>query len=279
MFDEVKSLTTDSGLNDARGMIFPEVLEGRIFHGFDFTRAIFENSWIENCTFENCLFERSNLKGVSEHRNHFNKCRFVKVNFSGASIGNRTSVYNDCLFHSCSFKNALFQNAVFKNSNFIEIKLTGLDFNASGFWNCRFEGVLDDVWIKGKYAVSLGTGGSMPTETGMHEVDFSRSKLSWITTSLGCAIEKVKLPIDCKIVKCSDLLNRYEDVAKSYFNDIDFEAVEDFLEIYTPHMSGQEKFIISLKEIEDRYKQDIACKLFELLAKFEVNGDAHKSIR
>jgi hypothetical protein len=106
-----------------------------------------------------------------------------------------TSNYNLCSFSGTRVKKTGFLNPVFEHCNFDLKNTSGIDLGCSGFWDCSFQGKLEDVRLHGKYPYALQQEkNTPPVMTGLHNVDFSEAKLTFISLRDGCIVEEVKLP-------------------------------------------------------------------------------------
>ncbi len=126
-------------------------LQGRQLHNCDFSFSDFSGLLLERCSFERCIFTATRFDNSADHQNVFLDCDFTQSSFRSSGIGYKSSRYMRSRFDGCSFSKAVFANAIFRDVVFVNNKMVGLDFNASGFWNCKFTGSLKDVWFRGRY--------------------------------------------------------------------------------------------------------------------------------
>lgn len=221
---------TDGGYRDFRGApinLYRKVL-GRRFMKCDLSEADFSNIELKGLEFADCRFTSTNFTSTNDKGNQFVGCIFMKCSFRDAYLGMRPrrrsepSRYEDCVFRENNFARALFRNAIFRRTVFEDNRTKGVDFCASGFWDCRFVGLVEDVWFRGGYPhpddyKDFGA----PFESGLHRVDFSQARLAMLTISDGCALEDIELPADgsCARIDIKRLLADAEQFSARFGED------------------------------------------------------------
>jgi uncharacterized protein YjbI with pentapeptide repeats len=196
---------TEDGYRDFRGAPinrYRKVL-GRRFMKCDLSEADFSKIELKGLEFADCRFTSTNFTSTNDKGNQFFGCLFTKCSFYDAYLGMRPrrrsepSRYEDCVFTQNNFTKALFRNAIFRRTVFEDNRMKGVDFCASGFWDCRFVGLVEDVWFRGGYPHPANYKDyGAPIETGLHRVDFSRARLVMLGISDGCALDEIILPAD-----------------------------------------------------------------------------------
>lgn len=197
---------TEDGRKDFRSIPFAQISkENRLdisqskwIVNCDFSRADFSSAYLEGLSFENCYFQSCKFEDFYERQCTFLRCRFERSSFTTATLGAHTSSYRECKFEQNRFgPRSSVLNAIFENCDFNNNLLTGLFFSASGFWNCRFTGVIHDVVFLGEhlYPYQRQTYGP-PVRSGLHGVDFSNAVLQFVEVRSNCAVEDVVMPND-----------------------------------------------------------------------------------
>lgn len=145
----------DSDLIDFRGYPAHRILvKDVVLKDLDLSYADFSNCWLEANRFENCFFEKTNFTDSSDHGDTFDHCVFRNCKFKLAVFGYDGSRYRNCIFEDCSIQRMSFIRPEFVNTDFINCRLKNIEFNASSFENCKFEGLLDDVWFRGTFPLT-----------------------------------------------------------------------------------------------------------------------------
>ncbi|MDP1696244.1 MAG: pentapeptide repeat-containing protein [Xanthomonadaceae bacterium] len=264
---------TAERLKDFRGIPFPQAVKDRKFSESDFSFLDAQGTWIESCVFERCVFRKGDFKNFHDHRNVFVDCQFVECNFSGAALGFFTSRYECCVFEKCRFTRTIFSNAVFKHTKFLDVKIRDIDFNASGFWDCKITGVLNDVWFKGTYQFPE-LEQHVPVESGLHNVNFEAASLGWITVSNGCVLEDLALPNDAALLDVAHLLRDFESSVGQYFDHNERSKIQRYLEIHPHIKNDQVRTIVTLTELVESYGEPLAARFFDhLVSEFGVRDD------
>jgi len=160
-------------------------LSGCSFVNCDLSGAVFASAWLEDCHFDNTRLDRADLSDISDQGNSFGRCPFCNTRFVKAAIGYKGSKFLGCRLVKANFRGAVFVRAEFDDCAFSECGLKGVDFNASCFRNCSFEGPLNDVWFRGGFPLA-----SDVTECGEPQTNCMRN------TPLTCAAQS--------LVKCCE---------------------------------------------------------------------------
>jgi hypothetical protein len=221
--------------------------------------------FLEKCRFVQCTITSADLQGLVDHRSVFSECRFTGCDFSNAGLGYFTSRFEDCVFTTCRFDGALFSNVVFKRTRFENVRLRGIDFNASGFWDCAFGGELEDVWFRGTYAFPSDLKRHRPVESGLHRVDFSDASLSWITVSNDCPIQSLVLPHDVALLDAPLMLGTWGDRLPDFQDGTERDSAVAFMEIHRVHAENQQRTLLCRRDLTERFGESLAGRLFERL--------------
>jgi fluoroquinolone resistance protein len=179
-------------LCDVRGLQVPDGMRilSRHVKDADFSWGFIRLAWIQNCVFENVRFDNATID-TADHGNRFTGCSFVGTSFQDG-IGYRGSSYNNCRFEKVDFRRSVFTRADMNDCIFSDCKLKGVDFNASSFVNCMFEGKLEDVWFRGGFPLPVNvTDFGEPRPNRMQGVSFANASLWGITFSNGCDLSSV----------------------------------------------------------------------------------------
>jgi fluoroquinolone resistance protein len=253
---------TDKSFQDFRGVKFKEAINKYLkFENADFSYAIFHNTWLEKCIFNNCNFKKTDFTNYSDHGNDFIGCSFLAVKFNSAVIGYDGTKFDDCTFEDSIFTKAIFNRAEFTNCIFKNCKLKGVDFNASSFENCKFIGLLEDVWFKGGFQVEeLNKEFGVPRKNKMLNVDFSEAKLVDLTISDGCDLSTIILPKTGHYQLFDNWKAYLEKLRKSISDwpeNLRKEALF-FYEAKSVHAKKQEWALINLDELKNEYGEDLA---------------------
>jgi uncharacterized protein YjbI with pentapeptide repeats len=257
---------TEGGYKDFRGAPinrYRKVLGCR-FMKCDLSGADFSGIELRELEFTDCRFVSTNFASVQDRSNLFVGCVFRKCSFQDTYFGIRPrwrrgpSRYEDCVFEGCDFRNALFRNGVFKRTVFDGNRTNGVDSSASGFWDCQFIGLVEDVWFRGGYPhPDHYKNFGVPVEPGLHRVDFSQAKLVMIAVSDGCSLEDITLPTDCScdLYRIGELLIDSAPFAEGFGDDNALVAkAVDWLTVYANSnglSAPQESGLLCRHDIEE----------------------------
>lgn len=238
------------------------------FDKVDFSISIFQSSWIENCVFKNCVFLNVDFSGISDHNNTFDHCTFTNCKFQGAALGYKGSQYKNSTFEKCNFTKTLFSRAEFSNIRFIENKLKNIDFNASSFEDCSFEGKLSDLWFRGGFAneSDYNTFG-FPKKNQMKNVSFADAEFQYLTFSGDCDLSTVQIKNDNKHFKF-DQLDRRLNCLKAELDSFlakDKLEVEILIKSYERFVETQKWCLISRSELDQVFESSVSQRIIELL--------------
>lgn len=174
-----------------------KTLSKKNFNRLDFSNGLLQKLWIEHCTFEDVVFDRANLSELLDHCNNFKSCSFHEADFRSAMIGYGGSRYENCVFEKARFSGTAFIRPEFNSCKFLKCKLKGVNFNASSFVDCVFQGKLEKVCFKSGFAESnqvLALG--EPRKNKMTGVDFSKADLCNVSFSHDCDLSSIAMPTD-----------------------------------------------------------------------------------
>lgn len=262
---------TDRQLIDLRGCPAQQMrVSGVVARNVDFSYGDFSSSWLEGNRFENCLFEKTCFKDFSDHGNMFRNCVFSRCNFRLGAIGYEGSRFVDCIFEECTFQRAVFIRAEFVNTDFIECKLRGVDFNGSSFEECRFEGIVEDVWFRGTFASESDFKEfGQPKGNKMLNVSFEKAQMVDLTISDGCDLSTIKLPRSGKYFRFDRWLSRLQCLERKLPDwDDEYKKHEAsiFIRVALVHAQKQDWKVLNLDDLARTYGgPDVAAHLVETL--------------
>lgn len=273
---------TEEGLLDLRGipLLFEPGMELRKIRirETDFSYAQFGHTILKECIFEHVIFEEL-------HNSRWNErgCRFINVDFSkaklhNAGIGVNGSVYERVKFRGTDFTGASFIRPQFFDCDFSKAKLKKLDFNASNFVNCKFNGKLESVWFRRYYPLKSDEqsfGKAVPNE--MRNVDFSKASLWDVMFTGGLDLSDVILPPDGSHilfhhfdVALRKLQEKVEDL--SWTND-EKKEVMIWIEGFLTHAVNQPMWILNKGEFLTEFGRKIGVEFISLLQAFDDKED------
>jgi|CXWL01.1.fsa_nt_gi uncharacterized protein YjbI with pentapeptide repeats len=260
-----------SDLIDFKGYNAIQILvKDVVLKDIDLSYADFSSSWMQANRFENCLFEKTDFSDIADHGNTFSHCVFKKCDFKLAVLGYEGSQYKNCTFKACSFQRTNFIRAEFVSTDFVDCRLKSIDFSGSSFENCKFEGLLDDVWFRGTYGYeSYFTEFGQPKPNKMDNVSFENADLRNPAFSDGCDLTTVKVKNDGRHFKFDNWLKRLQFLEKEIENWEDGHHKNEaaiFVKVYLVHAPKQDWNIINLEDLERSYGgADVAHKIIGIL--------------
>ncbi len=187
-----------------------------------------------------------------------------------SAIGYRGTQFNTCTLDRCSFQRAVFTRAEFVDTEFTNCKLNGVDFNASSFENCRFEGVLEDVWFRGTYGhESFFSEFGQPKQNKMLNVSFENADLRDPAFSNGCDLSTVKIKRNGRYFKYDDWHQRLQylrEEIEAWDDEHQRNEAARFVKVYSVHAPTQEWDIVNLDDLEKSYGgSEVAQKIINVL--------------
>lgn len=256
-------------LHDWRGASFESAsIYGLSAEEVNFESANFENAWIEKSNFIACNFQGATFRSLADHGNSFQKCIFLRSNFSGARLGYRASKYEQCLFEASAFTRSGFIAPIFVLCEFKGVSFKSIDFYASSFEECSFSGRLEDVWFRNGYPIAAESkrfGEARPNL--MKNVSFYDAELLAPNFTGGCDLSTVILPKSGNCV----LFDRWGERMKRLALDIQKWPLNErkegdiFLRCYLEPSDEQHWMILDRKEL-NRGFAPIANKLLLVLS-------------
>jgi fluoroquinolone resistance protein len=236
---------TAEGKHDYRGapVFEAETIDGLAICNCDFSNADLHHVRIANCSFEDCIFDNADLVEVTTRKSVFRNCRFRNTDFRISQLGYAWSVFDHCVFQGVRTNRIGLHNAIFEGIKFHGRDWNGVDFGASGFWNCSFEGNLRGVTFRGDYQFPMQreTNGE-PIKTGLHSVNFAASELFWVGVDNGCVLDQIVLP-----ASGSAFLTKTETLL-SFERVLSFDrshCVEKYFNTVRPYAAKQIDWIVS----------------------------------
>lgn len=262
----------NEGYIDLRGLIVEgSTLKNIGFDNIDFSFSSFKSAWIEKVTFSNCIFSDVDFSNFADHGNKFENCSFLDCKFDNAVIGYKGSNFLKCTFTTCSFQKTQFIRPECKSSNFFNCKIRNVDFNASSFEDCTFEGLLDDVWFRGGFALVSHTATfGVPKKNMMKNVSFEKADLRDPTFSDDCDLTFVKIKNNNRYYKYDNWNKRLQFLKHSidFWDDEESKEAEIFFNTYSVHAKNQDWFIINMDDLERDYGIKVTAKIVERLNSF-----------
>jgi uncharacterized protein YjbI with pentapeptide repeats len=229
-----------------------------------FARASFANVWLEESTFASCDFGRSDLRGLSDHGNRFDRCTFRHTQFGHAALGYQGSRYVDCTFERARFGGTVFARAVFVRCDFVDCGIAGIDFGASRFTDCRFVGELNEVFFRGRFASPQMTDRfGAPEGRPVLKVDFTGATLHDVTFSGGLDLNDVQLPARPGYFLFDDWPGRLQMVETALAAS-DREAIDTFVNAFASRDSQMHQ-IISRDDLDAWFGSPVAERLLSAL--------------
>lgn len=203
--------------------------------------------WLERSCFENVLFDHARIERFSDQGNWFERCSFRGASLAECRLGYQGSQYRHCIFERCSFHKGGAIRAEFYNCRFTDCKLNNVDFEASSFEDCVFEGKLSDVWFRGGYPYpSYERKFGTPKMNRMLNVSFARAELDFCTFSHGCDLSTVILPERGEYRRYDKWAKRLSRLAMDAADWPDPARTEGqlFLKVEAPHAQTQQDWMI-----------------------------------
>ncbi len=261
---------TEDGKQDYRGF----QLEGQqirkiIFEEADFSYSNFSRSSFEKCEFNKVVFSKADFTEFSERGNVFFDSEFTKCKIIKAGIGYLGTKYIDVAFNNCNFQGAVFIRPEYDRCFFENCKLNGIDFNASSFVDCQFQGILKEVWFRGNFASqeeSKQFGQSRVNE--MINVSFKLAELQDVTFSDGCDLSTVILPEDSTYLYCDNWesrLMKLKNGITKLSKETAFE-VQIFCDSYLVHADNQHQYILNSEDVKREYGEVAALHIITTLS-------------
>lgn len=250
---------------DFRGInVNDREIKNCVFNDIDFSFSSFKSTWIKNTKFHNCRFNKVDFSGFSDHGNLFDSCNFFDCKCNNAGIGYDGSTFNNCIFERCNYSKTVFIRPEYTKSFFKDCKINRLDFNASSFENCFFEGKLNDVWFRGGFPLQSDYEYyGIPKLNEMKNVSFEKAELRDITFSNNCNLSTVRVNNNSKYY----IFNIWEKRLKFLLSGVcewsiqERKEVDIFVNTHLVHAKTQEWNIINIDDLERDYGINIALKI------------------
>lgn len=273
---------TEAGLADFRGAPVAALrqLADASLAEADFSGADFSKMQLRAMRFTNCRFDAANFTSTSEHGSVFDGCSFVRTDWRAGHIGAEHSQFRRSVFDSPKLAKTNFYNARFEQCRFAGA-WKGVDFNASGFWGCRFEGRYDDIMVRGDYLfASERARRGKPRDSGLHDVSFADADLHWIGLAGGCVVERVEMPRSGDAFLCNLMRLLHDEAA--LFDDAAFElhqALKKYLDVIRPGppregVAPQRLIIVSRCDLVSLSNDAVGSEAYERLRARAATADA-----
>jgi hypothetical protein len=243
-------------------------LYGLHLRDYDFSGARFDSGWVENCVFENVRFDAADLSGLADHGNRFQQCVFDRTKFRVAVLGYKGTEYEGCRFSNADFSRTAFIRPEFNDCQFVNCKLRGVDFNASSFVDCTFEGLLQDVWFRGGYGFPGDPdefGPARPNE--MRNVSFANAELRDLHFSNHCDLSSVMLPLVGNYRRYSSWrtrLERVRELSKDWPSSDRAEA-EAFVNSHMVHAQHQDSYLLNDEDLQGEVGVELGNRVLAAL--------------
>lgn len=261
---------TATDMIDFRGYAAHRSLVKGVFaNGLDLSFVDFSGSWLEGNRLEDCLFVGTDFEDVSDHGNMFVNCVFNRCKFNLAVLGYKGSKYRNCTFRECDFQGSSFVRPEFTDTDFLSCRLKGVDFNASSFENCKFEGLLEEVWFRGTFPTELQVQEfGQPRINKMVDVSFENAELVDLTFSDGCDLSSVKLEKGETYLRF-DMWNKrlvfLASEVEAWPDERQRRTAESFIKVYSVHAARQEWEILNMDDLKRFYGIEVAPMIVETL--------------
>ncbi|TMU54370.1 pentapeptide repeat-containing protein [Flagellimonas algicola] len=245
------------GYIDFRGInAGKEKINGLKIDGADISYSNLSFSFINKSRFTNVLFKKVEFSGFSDKFNVFENCHFTNCKFQKSAIGYMGSKFLNCVFENCNFTDAVFIRAEFDNVKFVNSNLKGVDFNASSFISCSFEGHLEDVWFRGSYEISSDINEfGIARKNEMKDVSFEMATMIGVNYSNDCDLSSIKPPKEGTYMifdKWHERLMRLKLDIEHWEEEEQIEA-NIFVNSYLVHAKNQDWFLINAEEINKEF--------------------------
>ncbi|MRG44328.1 hypothetical protein GFS24_04345 [Chitinophaga sp. SYP-B3965] len=272
LLPEISPFELIEGKTDLRGInTGGKEIKKCVFENADLSFSTFSDSWIEKTKFNNCHFFKVDFSDFSDHGNLFEGCVFYDCKFNYATIGAKGSVFGNCIFEKCNFSKAIFIRAEYTRSEFKNCKMRDLDFNASSFEDCVFEGELSDIWFRGTFPLKSNCEYfGWPKMNEMKNVSFEKAELIYTTFSNNCDLSSVIINNNGKYHKYNNWKKRLEYMVLD-IGELDAKeraGIENFSIVYSLHAETQDWYIINIEDLEGEYGISIALRIINLLNEF-----------
>lgn len=260
-------------LYDFRGVDLKEIfIKDSFFCDIDFSFSDFSGAHFENCVFRNCNFKKVSFNRFIDGGNAFEESCFENCNFSNAALGYNGSKFCNVYFIKPNFKKTLFIRPEFVHTSFENSVLLNIDFNASSFTNCLFEGSLENCWFRGSFPKDddLKRYG-VPKRNEMLNVSFKKAVFKMVDFSQNCDLSTVIPPLGANYRKYDFWNDRLEflNIEKSKWNGELRREADIFYNIYSRFSKNQNWFIINIVDIANIGKSDIAQKIASTLDNYK----------
>jgi uncharacterized protein YjbI with pentapeptide repeats len=276
-----------NGRLDLRGLPLPgaKTLKRTNLSNVDLSYSDLHLWWIQGCHFTNVLLVGADLSNLRDHGNRWEHVDFSDANLSASGLGFRHSVYEGCSFHRTRFAKTVFCSPVFKNCTLRDCKsLRGVDFNASAFEHCAFDGPLDDVIFRNGFLYPADEKRfGHPAQNSMRSVDWACAQVGPVGFSGGVQLDTLILPSDQLLVRTLDLprllevlkveLSSGKALAPDELKEL--KAMVEVLETYAhPGSSGhmpQQHYIIDFAICEESLGSESARNVYNVVHDAEVS--------
>lgn len=254
---------------DLRGVEWPERVTGDVYENVDFSHSFRDGPvWLTECTFKNCRFTGWKIDMLIESQSRFEDCLFQAASFNSMGLG--TSAYDACTFKSCRLGYTTISNPVFRRCLFSGTT-AGVDFGAAGFWDCRFEGAVRNVWFRGGHQSGPFGEPSKSVDSGLHGVDFRDAEVSGITVSHDCALDDLALPDHALIVDFSIIDEAFLESGASKLPHAAQRGFVIMANIFRTHSSAQPLKILTVGDFRTGCG-DHAVDALEVFRSASVDG-------
>jgi len=146
-----------------------------------------------------------------------------------------------------------------------------IDFDASFFDNCIFEGELNDVWFRGGFPLHSDCDRfGVPKKNEMKNVSFEKAELKDLTFSDNCDLSSVRIKNNDKYYKYNHWEKRLEFLKSEISNweEKEKKEAEIFSDVHLVHAKSQQWYIINREDMERNYGKEVAVKIINKLNRF-----------
>ena len=182
-------------------------------------------------------------------------------------------MYQACSFGLSKMSKTGFLNPIFEHCRFIFDLAPAVDFGCSGFWDCSVEGSLRQATFHGVYQYQLQRDKNpSPSMTGLHNIDFTRAGMKWISFRDECAVDGIRMPQNgtAFLYRFSDLLG-VANQSMPALSESAGDALVTLGRVMAIYAKHQDIGCLCKGDLMDMCDEDAATELFEVLkARFQL---------
>lgn len=260
---------TEAGKQDFRGLTLPRNIRctNYRFENADLSHAVLEHVTTSGWVISGCDFEGASLRETIPWGSTFVACNFTRASFHGGGLGFKGGRYEHCVFDRANFTNALFDRPEFDDCEFRNCKLNACDFNAASFEDCRFSGLVENVWFRGTYGPFSATSGPARPNL-MRNVSFENADLRDLTFSEWCDLSTITLPRQGRYTLVPDLtakMTALDEAAVAWPTTI-IKEIDAFREIFRRQAERQDWYLFRHDDLSRYCSKAAQERVWEVLS-------------